>query len=181
MKFTKATCEKYTLKFNDGWDYAVFTIDETGIFQCHSSFGTYSYHWGAFGDNFKKFLCEIDSYYLINKIANKDYFDFGNYLEKAKNEIIKLRKDRELNKQHARELWEFITEDLDEYSDSYDLLCSAIYNNSILSDLYSGDVFYSEFNPEQDYSLNARAFVHNIFPKFTEILKQELKNENKSA
>ena len=31
MKYLKSNCEKYTLNFNDGWDYAIFTIDDTGI------------------------------------------------------------------------------------------------------------------------------------------------------
>lgn len=176
---SKSTCEKYTLKFNKGWDWAVFTIDETGIFQCHSSFGGYSYHWNAFGDSFKKFLTEIDSYYLLNKTAKQDYFDLGKYQEKVKPVIVKLRKERELSKDEARELWEFV-DNLD-YGNSYDLVCNEIFENEILSKVYSGDVYYSDFAPERDYSPNAEAFAHNIFPKFVEILKAEIEQQKQTA
>jgi hypothetical protein len=179
--YKKSTCEKYTLRFNKGWDWAVFTIDETGIFQCHSSFGDYNYHWTAFGDSFKKFLTEIDSYYLLNKVANEDYFDLGKYQEKAKAVILALRKKNEINREQARELWEFVMDELEGYGNSYDLVCKEIYENSLLNKVYRGDVFYSDFAPERDYSPRAKAFAHNIFPKFVEVLKAEIGEQTKSA
>lgn len=174
VKCTKSTCEKYTLKFNRGWDYAVFTIDDTGILQCHSTFGDYAYHWTAFGDNFKEFLCEINSCYLLDKVARRTYFDLDKYHKKAKNELFKLRRSYEINKEDARELYDFINNELSDYN-SYDLVCREIYENDILSKMYSGEVFYSEFAPEQDYTPNATAFAYDIFPKFVEILKEEIK------
>lgn len=180
MKCIKSTCEKYTLRFNKGWDYAIFTIDAAGILQCHSSFGDYAYHWSAFGENFKEFLCRIEPAYLIDKIADKTYLDFEDYQEKAKATTIEERRDGELTKEEARELWDFITNDLDDYSGSYDLVCNEIYHNNILDKLYGGEVFYSNFMPVKDYTPNAKAFAYDIFPKFVEILKHELEEQMKT-
>lgn len=176
MKYTKSTCEKYTLKFNKGWDYAVITIDDTGIFQCHSSFGNFSYHWTSFGKSFKKFLCDINSDYILNKVSNQDYFNGSKYSKKTKNAIIELRTKHEIEKEEARELWGFI-ENIDENGMSYDLVCKEVYENSLLNKIYRGDVFYSPFAPEKDYSPRAIAFAENIFPAFVKILKEELKEE----
>lgn len=175
IKCAKSTCEKYTLKFNKGWDYAVFTIDNTGIFQCHSSFGDYAYHWGAFGNNFKEFLCRIDSGYLLCKVSDNKYFDIDKYQKQAKKQLFKLRREDEISKDDARELWEFFESGLSDCGSSYDLVCREIYDNKLLNKVCGGEVFYSEFSPEQDYPPNAVAFVENIFPAFTQILKNELK------
>lgn len=175
IKCTKSTCEKYTLRFNKGWDYAVFTIDDTGIFQCHSSFGDYAYHWTAFGDNFKEFLCRIDSGYLLCKVSDQTYFDYDKYLNKAKKTIFELRKGNDISKDEARGLWNFITDDLQDYSNSYDMVCMEIHSNKLLSKIYCGEVFYSPFSPEKDYPLNAVAFAEHIYPAFVRVLKEELK------
>lgn len=38
----KSTCEKYTLRWaRSGW--AIFTIDENGLFNCQSDYGDYQY------------------------------------------------------------------------------------------------------------------------------------------
>lgn len=173
-KCTKATCEKYTLRFNDGWDWAVFTIDDTGLLQCHSSFGDYNYHWNAFGENFKDFLCRIDSHYLLNKTAKMNYFDIENYQNEVKPIIIKMRRENELNEYQARELWDFIMNDLDDYGSSYDLVCRELYENEILNKVCCGEVFYSDFSPSQSYTPNALAFGHKVYPMFVEVLKKEL-------
>jgi len=177
VKCNKSVCEKYSLKFNSGWDWANFTIDDTGLLQCNSSFGNYSYQWGSFGDSFKKFLCSINSDYLINKISNNTHFDTDKYQEQAKKAIYKLRNEDEMDKEQARELFEFINQGLSDCGSSYDMVCREIYDNSLLRDLYDGEVFYSPFAPERDYPPSAVAFVNSIFPIFIRILGAELNLE----
>lgn len=172
FSFKKSSCEKYTLRFDYG-DYAIFTIDDTGMFNCQSSFGDYAYHWNAFGDNFKEFLCGIDSGYLFRKLCNEDYFDFNKYVEDSKKEILKLRKEGDLTKEQARELLEFFDNGLEDYS-SFDMTCHQVFGNSLLNELYCNEVYYSDFCPEKDYDPSQKAFILEIYPKFVEILKKEL-------
>ena len=173
LNYTKSTCEKYTLRFNKGMDWAVFTIDDTGIFQCHSSFGDYAYHWTAFGKNFKKFLCGIDKYYLLRKVSNPNYFDCDKYIESMKKLIIRQRKHYDIPKKQARELWSYFTTEL-EYETSYDLVCYQIMSNSLINDLCYHDTVNSEYMPEKDYSHSAIVFAEEIFPEFIKILKAEV-------
>lgn len=177
MKCKKTTCEKYSLRFNNGWDWANFMIDESGLMQCNSSFGNYSYQWGAFGESFKKFLCGIDSSYLLNKVSDNNYFDVNKYQKQAKKALIALRKENEITSEQARELYEFIENGLDDCGSSYDLVCGEIYDNALLSKVCNGDVMYSDFSPEQDYPPNAVAFANEIFPMFVNILKEELETQ----
>ena len=177
-KCTKSTCEKYTLRFNDGYDWAIFTIDNIGMFNCQSSFGNYAYHWSSFGSCFKSFLVKLDISYLLIKLCKRDYFDMDSHIKKCKKEIFRMRRESEITKDQAKEAFEFITEGLDSCG-SYDVTVYAIYESSIINEI-SGDVCYSEFMPDKDYSPQQYAFVKSIYPEFVKILKAEL-NEKKTA
>ncbi len=172
-KLEKSTCEKYTMRFNEGWDWAIFTIDNTGMFNCQSSFGNYNYHWRAFGDNFKEFLCEVDSYYLLNKLCDKNTFYYDEWLEQVKKSIIKDRRQYLFDSEEARKVWDYIVDDIG-YEDNYTVLCMRLWESRELGKAYS-DIIYSDIWPEQDYSRNQKAFVLEVYPKFVEILKEELR------
>lgn len=104
--------------------------------------------------------------------CNMDYFNVDDYIEKCKKQIIKLRVKEQLSKEQARELWSFFTEELD--TDSFDLVLDKVMGNKLLNELYDGEVYYSEFAPEKDYSPNNISFATKVFPMFVEILKKEL-------
>lgn len=174
MKYVKSNCEKYTLKFNDGWDYAIFTIDDTGMFNCQSTFGNYGYYWSSFGKNFKEFLCKLRADYLLTKLCQRTYFNTQDYIEKCSDIILKMRRDKELNKEQAREAWNFFNQELDSCGDSIDLVCDKISESKLLDDITGSDVWYSDFSPELDYSHSDKEFVKNIYPMFINILKEEL-------
>lgn len=179
-KFTvqKATCEKYTIKFNDNWDWAIFTIDNTGMFNCQSSFGNYNYQWSSFGECFKKFLIKLDSGYLYSKLCEENYFDSDSYIKHCKHEVIRYRKGFEFDKNEARELYDLFN---CLSCDSFDLVCEEVFSNSILSDIFCGEVFNSEFAPEKGYSPNQTGFIEKVYPMFVEVLKNELKEEKKAV
>lgn len=177
IKCTKSTCEKYTLNFNDGWDYAIFTIDDTGMFNCQSTFGNYGYYWSSFGENFKEFLCELREDYLLTKLCQRTYFNTQDYIEKCSETIINMRRKSELNKEQAREAWNFFNQELEDCGDSIDLVSDKINRSEILDDITGSDVWYSDFAPELDHSPSDRDFVSNIYPMFVKILKEELKSE----
>lgn len=174
FKCTKNICEKYTLKFNDGWDYAIFTIDENGMFNCQSTFGNYGYHWSSFGGNFKKFLCEVSEGYLFTKLCKKTYFNAQKYIEKSKKIIIKMRRDLNLTKEEAKEAWDFFDKNLEDFGDSIDLIINELASSKIMNRITGEDIWYSDFCPEKDFDPCDIAFITNVYPKFVEVLKSEI-------
>jgi hypothetical protein len=180
--FKKSECEKYTISLNDGWNFAIISIDDTGFFSCYSSFGNYSYLWNHFGSCFKKFLISTNSSYLFEKLCVKDYFDITKYITNCKKEIFSLRKQTESNnaksKSVTRELYTFF-EELDS-DNTFDTICEKVWNNKTISDLF--DIYESEFMPEKTYSANSNNFIEKVFPIFQTILKEELsEEENKNT
>ena len=173
LNYTKSTCDKYTLRFNENKDWAVFVIDDRGLMQCHSSFGDYSYNWRAFGDNFKGFLCDITSPYLLIKVAEKNCYDPYKHLEVCKKTIIGLRKEGEIDKSDARELWNDCVDVIGRRGSSAEMVASKMFDNEVLGCLYRGDVYLSPFMPETEYSPRAVFFAEKIFPEFVKILKTE--------
>ena len=76
--YTKGTVEKYDIQWNRG-EWAVFTIDNTsGLMQCHSSFGDWSYAWPHHGrESFKHFILEMERdwfYHIKNLQGTKTTF-----------------------------------------------------------------------------------------------------------
>lgn len=175
-KCAKSTCEKYTFSFNKGWDWAIFTIDEHGLFQCHSSYGDYNHYWGSHGGNFKKFLCTINSGYLLDKVAKEDTFDFEDYIKDTKKEILEMRREESLTSEQARELWDYFNSDMDnfEYTSSLDLVAYEVVGNKTLNKIYRGSVYDSRFMPRKTYSNQALLFAREVYPLFVEELRKEL-------
>lgn len=176
--FSKDVCEKYTLRFENGVDYAMFTIDETGMFNCQSSFGNYSYKWYAFGDNFKEFLSGLDYGYLLTKLCNKNYFDVQNYIRDSKKAILEERRLYDLSKEEARTLWTFFDRDIDSCNDSISIVRNEFFYNEGLSEVLGPEPWYSKYWPEFEYSPNQLAFVNKVYPAFANLLKEELKNNS---
>lgn len=173
--FEKSTCEKYTIRWGkSGW--AVFTIDEKGLFSCQSDCGDYQYMWPNHGrKTFKHFIIELsrDTSYLLNKVAKEDCFNFDKALEGWKREIINIRKEREVTKDLAREAWEFI-HSLDDYSNNPEILQHELYNSDIMHQVCQEPWYV--FNTDKDYSPQALAFANEVMPIFAEILKNELES-----
>lgn len=167
--YIKTKCEKYELRFKNG-DHVYITIDADGIFNCQGSFGPYGYHWFAFGKSFKEFLCELDTGYLLNKLCEEDYLDLDKYIEKCKINVIKLRKEFEIDKDQARGLWNFFENEL---CGSYEVVCERLYENGLICDLCDYDIYHSVFSPKKEYHPLDEKFFKEVFPCFVEILKNE--------
>lgn len=171
VNYKKSFSEKYYLKFNKNSDYAIFTIDESGLFNCQSSFGNYSYKWTAFGDCFKKFLIEMPLDYLLDSIAKKTYLDFDKYFEVCKKEVAEQIEFGNLESEEGEQLLDFINSLRDE---STSVIVDRIYSNKILLDLTGGEPWNSNFFPEKEFSRNAVILVKKVYPQFIEILKTEI-------
>ena len=173
LKVRKTVCEKYLLKFNDGWDYVSIVIDETGMLQCDGSFGSYGYQWTAFGDCFKTFLTQLNSGYLLGKLSHRTAFEGQSYLEASLKKILTLRQTGKLSKDEARVLWDFYQEEFDPV-DSYEAAFVQLYHSDVFQEAGYESVMASEFEPEQSYPKDAIYFVTEVFPAFQQILKKEL-------
>lgn len=80
------TIEEYLVK--DEYDYAYFFVDtQNGVLSIVSNYGSMGYRWEAPGNDFKKFLAEINIYYLMNKLGKKA-FNLDGTIKNMKNWII---------------------------------------------------------------------------------------------
>ena len=171
--FKKSTCERYDLRFNKH-EWAIFTIDENGgLFNCHSSFGDYTYSWPHHGrKTFKHFILEItrDYWYLLNKVSNETYFNFEKTVTEWKNKIVEWRKDRDISKKQVRDAIEFIN-GLDSGM-SADYTITRLIESDVISDICSDS--WEVFDCVKEYPGDAMVFAKTVMPMFADILKKEI-------
>lgn len=173
-KFKKSTCERYDIRLKDRYGWAIITIDENGgLFNAQSDYDNYSYSWPNHGrKSFKHFILELvrDKSYFLGKVANDKYY-YAEETEKAwKEEVIRARKEGELNQEEARELWDEITGF--DYYVSNEGIQHQCYESYIVSKYYC-EPYYS-FDVIQGFSPMAHAFADIIMPILGEIIKQEI-------
>lgn len=79
------TIEEYLVK--DEYDYVYFFVDaQNGVLSIVSNYGSMGYRWEAPGNNFKKFLIELNTDYLMNKLG-KRAFNLDGTIKNVKNWI----------------------------------------------------------------------------------------------
>lgn len=180
--FKKSTCERYDIKLKDtygGW--AIITIDENGgLFNAHTDYGNYNYSWPNHGrKSFKHFILELvkDKSYFLGKVADDKYY-YEDETEKAwKEEVIRARKEEELNKEEARELWnEIVGFDYYTSRESIERQC---YENDIVCKYYE-EPWYS-FDIVDGFSPQANTFADVIMPILGEIIQKEIIEKEKTA
>jgi hypothetical protein len=178
LTYTKSTCERYDLKFNNGWGWAIFTIDENkGMFNCQSDYGTYNYLWPNHGrKSFKHFILELaaDPSYFLGKVSERNYFDNESNLKCWEQTIIEDRKKGDLTKNQAADIWEII-HNLD-LTTSPELVQERLYGFPEIYVIYK-EPWYT-FPVDKDYPPNAVVFAKEIMPAFAEILTKEMMGNN---
>ena len=177
--FKKSTCERYDIKLKNDFGWAIITIDENGgIFNAQSDFGDYSYRWPSHGrKSFKHFIQELvrDKGYFLGKVADGNHYYQSETGKAWKKEVIRARKEQDLDKEQARELWDEIT-GFDYFSTS----------ESLQRECYESDIVH-KYYPEPWYSFDivygvspqANAFADIIMPIFGEIIKKEIMDSEK--
>jgi hypothetical protein len=116
----------YCFRFTSYSGWSNFTINEsTGEFTVNSDWGNWAYRWhtDSLGDGVKltQFLLKCDADYIVRKFAVggaqdlKDEIDFERTLKSIQERIVVARRDKEIEKEHARRLWlmadEFVEDD----------------------------------------------------------------------
>jgi len=175
--FKKSTCERYDIRLVDDYGWATITIDENGgLFNAQSDYDNYSYSWPSHGrKSFKHFILELvsDKPYFLGKVADDKHY-YEEKTEKAwKEEVIRARKEGELDKEQARELWDEIIE-FDYYLSS-ESLQHQCYESSIVRKYYD-EPWYS-FDIIEGFSPQAHAFADIIMPILGDIIKKEIGEE----
>lgn len=177
MKITKIKTETYSLSGNSTWGKINLDIkDETVNVMITSDFGDYNYYWGSCGSNPKEFLASIDKQYTLKKLCqnSKENLFIPDYIQRKKQmklDLINARKEYEINKNDAKEIWDNINF-LPNYFHSEDEYIHELMNNNILDDFYE---FYDEVPSDSKINPIVDQFWEKIWVPFTNELKNEMK------
>lgn len=108
--------ERYEVRLKrEGW--AVIHIDSKGFFGVVSDYGNYAYHWSAFGDDFKRFLMNLDTDYLFGKLSGVYVFDEGRTNEAIRRHILEARRRGGNSRQWARREWDLLANTIETEAD----------------------------------------------------------------
>lgn len=91
---------------NDG------TQRECGEILIHSGFGSWANSWGHLGTPFKSFLLKAECDYIATKFMGADAYKFDGALtvRELRRRLLRWRQESQLNKDEARQLWDYIEE-----------------------------------------------------------------------
>jgi hypothetical protein len=183
MTVKRTTCEKYIIYIEKGPSLAtVFLDDQVGEISIQSNYGDYAYWWSKPGrgtETLKEFLSRTDSDYVMKKFGyggKNDHFFPDETTNRIKEEILKNRKDRRIDKEQARECFDEI-EDMDDTCDTSSeyygqldrwapTVMELIYDNS------SYDIPWVNGTHPQ-----LQAFMKEVWPLFIGQIKMELKEK----
>lgn len=183
IKYTCKRIASITYALRSGGEYADITIREWpggGSIGIQSSFGSYANTWNAIGKGpFRKFLCGLDMSYFFNKCLGNEYreFDCEATVKEIKQDIIQCRRDGEVGKEDAREVWDslpdhYFAKDLHAEMGSYDF-------DELVNKIYGGDAV--DFPHATRVKCDCRNFWEQIWPCACEVWRKELSEENGEA
>lgn len=160
----------YTIRKQPHGPWARIWITDDGCFTTISDHGNFGYWWGSPGQEFRKFLCSCDDYYIISKLSGgQEEFD-GDATKKVINERLKeLHRDGEDTRAESELLGESEfddpvgfarwvdakTDDGERLIDYYERCSIAVYRPPV----------------------RVQMFVKHLWPLFVEALKDELAGE----
>jgi hypothetical protein len=153
--------ERYVIRAGHEWAF-IYVDEQTGVFSCYSSHGTYAYCWTHIGTKtLKEFLSRLNFDYFMGK-TRRDYrrFDPEATVKSIKEYIIEQRKVVALDRDEARKAWAD-AEDLyqQDQNEFFNELCSS----RPLMKVYDGDYCDIACNrPDGD----SRGFWQKIWPEF---------------
>ena len=182
LKYTCKRVSSITYALRSGGEYADITIREWpggGSIGIQSSFGSYANTWNAVGDEpFRKFLCGLDMSYFFSKCIGSDCleFDCEATVKEIKREIIKFRKEDEIEHGVAREIWDSLP-DLNA-SSGYEMVDGMGEHafDKMVVELYGGDRSAIPFMTRT--KCDCRNFWEQIWPCACEVWRKELAEES---
>jgi hypothetical protein len=135
---------------------------------------SWSHYWSHMGEQYtlETFFCEASDGYIAGKLCRgrEDEADWDGMPEKIRKEIIKMRRENELDKRQAREY----------YNDAsnVDSEVSAHFNAELLNDVFGGDWMcrIPDSRPTREYK-----YLCRIIPVVKSAFNQEFSKEKIAA
>ena len=174
FQLNKKTVEKYELRnIPEGLSWADFTIDcETGSLDIQSDWGEYSYMWSSPGGEFKHFLRKLNSSYLLDKMATRDWYDGYQYQKECIISAKQMYVDHEITKDQYSELLTIFNDCID-FSYSKDTAQTQINEQKLIDEITQGEWWYS-FGYDSEYKPNAKTMFTKVFMIFQAVLDAEI-------
>lgn len=170
------TTETYIVRRKDEvtgrswWLANIMIVEANGMLTINSDYGTFSYFWGtggrAKGNTFKQELIRFNSDYVEDKFSYNDnlgrYFYFDKTVAAIKRDLFEMRRNRDLNEEDARDLYEQIC-DLEE-TESSDLFFAYFMEKDISKCVYNND--YHAIPCRTGNHPRLKAFMREVWPAF---------------
>lgn len=174
ISVTKQTCEYYHIRNGYTWADIAFIVRNKQVdVLINSDYGHFAHNWISCGQNPKAFLCSMGKDYAMQKLSNYQSMeiDMDECMKDLKRSIIEARRNGELDAEQAREAWEQMTEDWDNYSSSYDIACSKLVDNEYFEVVF-GD--YEALPSSKRMKPECEGFWDKIWVPFVEELRREM-------
>lgn len=165
----------YALRSDRLW-WARIWVTSDGLITIASDYGYFGYWFGGPGCEIRKFLVWVDPSqlgYMANKLADgRRVYDADETARRVREEIIRMRKKKEIGRADARELWRLVVEyDLD----NNDPQAEGWMHDELVREHF-GDCPHHYF--ASTLPGDVRGFMRDVWPAFVEELKSELRAES---
>ena len=184
MKVTEEPTVTYKVRSDvagsSGWaDITLREWDGGGSFVCQSDYGEFAYVWGSIGDQtLREFLCGLDKQYFFAKVRTSDYMVYSHKrtIECLKGEILRARKEQELDAEQARECWN-AAKHIDAMGTSEGIeFFNGVEESCLCETLYQCDLSYVEIR--QEYNPMCDMFWDRVWPHITKHWKEQLREDD---
>lgn len=180
MPVTKTVADRYTVRH--AGEYAAIFVNEwsepgeksmryLGEIAINSSFGSWAYQWSACGMPFRAFLAQLDHGYLMGKLAGASayVFDGEASMQSAFDQVLKARRQREIDRDEARDLWDALVDVQDDAASGSSLF---VYLLSGIEDKH-GILDEPWYMVTQKENPQMAGFLRDLWPEFVAALRAE--------
>ncbi|QPQ35925.1 hypothetical protein [Lysinibacillus sp. JNUCC-52] len=169
-------------KYTNGHDYCELIVDESrNGFTARLCNETYSFSWGAPGNDFIQFLIDTFSKnndYLFGKLedySKRDYVDTEKTAKAMKVLLLQARRYNQIDEEQAREIWE----EIEYFRGNDEITQNHLYSEwsnwfecAIKQEIFSNEPWFEEFiSYNEDW--RCRVFCEKVAPILAEVLKVE--------
>lgn len=178
MKVIKQTAELYRIRKetpDEGftWGDVVLIFGEHSVeVLANSDYGHFAYYWSHTGPNPKQFLTDVRMDYAMEKLSSHNMTEPDPEAREieVKAAIIRARKNGRLDKKQARESWDDLTADMNDFGVGEAFQC-ILYNHARFVEIF-GDT--DGLPGATRVRPNCREFWNRIWLPLVEQLKHEL-------
>lgn len=169
------TIEEYLVK--DEYDYAYFFVDaQNGVLSIVSNYGSMGYRWEAPGNDFKKFLAELNTDYLMNKLGKKA-FNLDGTIKNMKNWIISSRREEKCTQEEARYVWDYVINEIKQYNIQDEGFFWGIINSNLEHIVKVDEDYFEGIEVDSEWSDYDKYFMNHIWKAFVKQLLNEKQTE----